>query len=79
MKDKIIYRVTGLFEGKLTVPSTLYKNIGVTFIARLCSAKFVVPYVFETSVHNEYGLIVKGENGMMLITCWGFDGIILTC
>jgi len=58
---------------------TLYKNIGVTFIARLCSAKFVVPYVFETSVHNEFVLIVKGENGMMLITCWGFDGIILTC
>jgi hypothetical protein len=46
MKDKIIYRVTGLFKGKLTVPSSMYKNIGVACIARACSPKFVVALCF---------------------------------
>jgi len=46
MKDKIIYRVTGLFKGKLTVLSSMYKNIGVAYISRACSAEFVVALCF---------------------------------
>ena len=64
------------------LPSSMYKNIGVACLARACSTKFVVALCFwnciNTSVQNEFGLIVKEETGMMLITCWGFDDIILT-
>ena len=80
MKDKIIYNVTGLFKGRLTVPSSMYTNIGMAHIARACSAKFEVFFCFwnhiNTFVHNEFGLNVKGEIGMR---CLGSDGIILTC